>query len=205
MLIFHFPCRIINLAKPLALVFVLSLMVLQAQAQPGGRWRQETHRETSFLLKLGAYSSPVPRMLVGGSVEFKVGEAATIQGDAQIGLPLKLKEQNVSQFHSGFQYRYYFRGYEPFEGLYAGPVLGYNVLSFSNSDLKTNASFFSFPFGLGLGYHVPVNSHVVVDLNSNVGFSPGSLTIGYGTADDFPVRDYNALFFKLGLAVGFGW
>lgn len=190
-------------------IFSLALLLIAGlelvQAQPGRRWRQESHRNTNAIIKLGVHASPIPRPMVGAGVEFKVGDASTLQADLQFGLPMKLREQNVSLFHGGAQYRYYFRGYEPFTGLYAGFVLGYNTMSFSNADLATNASFFSFPTGLNFGYQIAATQHVSVDLTTSMGFSPGTLLIGRGTREDFAVRDYDNLFFKAGVAVGFGW
>jgi hypothetical protein len=185
--------------------FFVSLSFLNqhtAQAQYTARG----HRETSTVIKLPISMSPIPRLMVGAAVEMQVGEGgSTFQAEIGVGLPTTVNKQNLSVFQTSLQYRYYFKKYEAFEGFYAGAHIGFTSVAFEGTDVKTNARFSSVPAGLVLGYQIPLSTHWLIDINAMPGFSPGSLDIGFGRADDFDIKPYNSLYFKTGIGVAYGF
>lgn len=149
--------------------------------------------------------SPAPRFGVGAGVEFKIGSAAGLLLDGQFSLPRKSGAMDISSNYFGAAIKYYFNGYDAFEGFYGGGMIGITNTAFNNPENRQSAKHYSTPTGLLLGYHWRVANNYYIDLFGGPQINVGAkLEPSFGQPQDFDFRPYEGLTFRTGISIGYG-
>lgn len=181
----------------------LALGLQTANAQ----FNQTLRPENSALVKIyPAILSPIPRSGFGASVEFKVGDAASLQANGILGLGYKDKNQTVQSYYFGAEMRYYFNKFDVFNGFFAGGHIGSNAVSFSDGATNSSGRHFSFPVGLIAGYQYRITDHLYLEGYLAPALAFGSkFELGFGNTSDFNYKPYEGLNVRAGLGVAYGF
>lgn len=163
-------------------------------------------QQHSVLFRVNPFvMSPAPRIAVGAGIEFKIGTAAGLLLDGQFSLPRKEGTMDVNSNYFGAAIKYYFNGYDAFEGFYGGGMIGMANTSFNNPDNRQNAKHYSTPIGILLGYQWRVGNSYYIDLFGGPQINVGAkLEPSFGPPQDFAFRPYEGLTFRGGISIGYG-
>ncbi len=184
------------------LIGLLATSFAQAQYNDG-----QPGRDKSLVLKVyPLFFGPMPRLALAGSVEFKVAESGTLQLDGQFGLPYTMDNYNVQYNYFGGQYRYYFNGFEAFDGFYGGAQVGIGTATFTEDISKTNGRHFAIPVGIVVGYQFKITKKLYLDLflGPQVAVN-GKFETTNPTSNFFNFKSYDGLSLRSGLGLCYGF